>query len=209
MHPLPPPTQPLPFVAEIDFDVVPPGTVINAHYGGVTFEGVALNNPSPSQNFKNVFASSQYDQALADSPRNVITIIPSAQSASFNDQGGGVLATFGSPQLYVSIDVRPVIDETEFLEPLPTSVPYLEIFGTPIRLATATNETVFPRIATVYGTTTEQWQRLGYFSTSPTPNIGAVLFSCHFSGIGAPVFSLFDRFRFSAHLPLPATHYIG
>jgi hypothetical protein len=203
------PVLPLNIMWEIDFDTVPSGFVVNNHYPGVTFEAVPLKNPSPPANFGSAFASDAYPRALADTPPNVVTIFPPPQSPAFNESGGGILVTFASPQSYVSIDALPIPDETE--EYNPSVSPYLEVNGVAIQLI---NRKIVPHLATVYfpaapgSADFTKWHRMEFLS--PTQNIGSVMFSCSSNnGVGAPVYALFDRLRFSAHLPVLATHFLG
>jgi hypothetical protein len=195
---------------EIDFDVVPSGTLVNNHYSGVALEAVPLKNPNPGANFGGVFASNVYDPAMADTPPNVVTFIKPPQPAPINELGGGIKVTFASPQSYVSIDARPIVSSVNFR---PMVRPYLDVYGWPIQLLH--NKQIVPHLATVYfplapdDPNFEKWLAMEYLST--TPNIGSVVFSCGHSDqeVGASVTALFDRLRFSAHVPIAATHFLG
>jgi hypothetical protein len=211
-----PPLQPikhvslLPFVSEINFDTAPSGTVINNHYPGVTF--VALPGTMYA-NSGSVFSSDKLSlppQATPDSAPNVITINKPPVFAGFNEGEGIVRATFSSPQLYVSIDVLPKIWEGGTDGPLsPAALPYLSAFGQPIELKPPQHE-IRPLLGTKSVGNNQDpqfetvWQRLEFVSTSPTPDIYSIQFSCFWSNPGRPVLGLFDRLRFSHVLPLPA-----
>jgi len=203
----------LPIISEINFDVVPSGTVVNAHYPGVTLQAVPLKNQNPGPNFGSVFASSAFDQHMADTPPNVVTIDGPPHAAGFDEAGGGIRATFVSPQSYVSIDARPIVYTGEFLKPDPSAVPYMSIYSVPIKLLN--NMQLVHLIATAYFPLStvdqhfESWQRIQFSSSSPTPDIGSVVFSSVNAGVGAPVYGLFDRLRFCPHLPAPITLQIG
>jgi hypothetical protein len=205
----------LPFVSEIDFDTVSSGDVINSHYPGVKFDVVPVQNTQGSVS-ADVFASDAYDQTRADSPPNVITVSQPPKRAGFDERSGAIRVTFSSPQIYVSIDVLPIIYTGEQLEPDPSALPYLSAFGQTILLPF--NKSIRPPIGTKWIPNannqdpqfTKVWQRIEFVSTSPTPDIYSVQFSSVWaSGNGAPVFGIFDRLRFSHVLPLPATRFVG
>jgi len=203
----------LPFVSEIDFDTVLSGDIINSHYPGVKFEAIPLPNTQGTIPH-NVFASDAFDQTNADSPPNVITISQPPHGAAFNESGGAIRATFNSPQLYVSIDVRPLVQSAEHFNPDPGALPYLSAFGEPIILISPAE--IVPKLGTMFFPLSNQdpqftksWRRIEFVSPSQTPNIYSVVFSCVYTGNGTSILALFDRFRFSPTLPLPATHFIG
>jgi hypothetical protein len=135
-----------------------------------------------------------------------------------NDLETGIVrATFKHPQLYVGIDAYPYPYTGESEEPDPSSVPFLKILGLP---------PVFPNhkpasvLATIYfplqttDTNFQSWQTMDFLSTSPTPNIGSIEFSCHFDGggttkVASAVYARFDLLRFAHHLPTSATDDVG
>jgi len=182
---------------EIDFDSVPSGTVINNAYtgSGVTFETVALGN---------VFAS---DRVLnADTASNVITIAPPPQLAGFHEGQGGIRVTFKTPQLFVSINAHPILTDDDPSQ-AGTNTPYLKVFGAPIQLPNQMHAPA-PLLAwfnfplSSMDPNYESWRTISYVSTSPTPDIASVILSCSYSGIGAPVYVLFDTLRFAHKLPI-------
>jgi hypothetical protein len=198
------------FVTEIDFDSVASGTVVNNAYRGVALNAVPLKNPTPGAGFGSVYASNGADPGNQDSPPNVVTINKPPQAAGFNDSVGGIQVTFTSPQLYVSIDTRAIVTAADPRNPN-SNAPYMEIYGVPIQLippahlppALIATVSLAPLAA---NPNFESWQTLDFVSTSPTPNIGSIIFSCSSSGaVGASVYALFDRLRFAHHLPLTAT----
>ena len=114
----------------------------------------------------------------------------------------------------MGIDVKPEVITTEYEEPDSSSIPFLKILGLPPVHGSA------PVLATINSplqttdTNFESWQTMDFLSTSPTPNIGGIEFSCHFAGsgttkIGAPVYALFDLLRFAHHLPVSAIDDVG
>jgi hypothetical protein len=189
---------------EIDFDTVPSGTVINNEYRGVTIQAVAINGQLA--NSGNVFASNRYDTTDADSSPNVVTISQPPQIAGFDEVAGGIQVTFDNPQLYVSIDVHPIIGGMDRAGPI-TNIPYMQVFGVSIQLPQG-KKLPPPLIATLTlppfsaNPNFESWQRLDFVSTSTAPNIGSIIFSSSHNGIGASVYALFDRLRFAKHLPI-------
>jgi hypothetical protein len=197
------------FVSEIDFDSVPSGTLIDNHYHGVAFSAIALKNQAPGTNFGSVYASAAYDTGNADSAPNVASISKPPQVAGFDEMGGGIQVTFASPQLYVSIDARPIVTAADPKNPN-SNTPYMKIYGVPIVLIPPAHLPA-PLLATVNlppasaNPNFASWQTLDFVSTSPTANIGSIVFSSSNSGIGASVYALFDRLRFAHHLPLTKT----
>jgi hypothetical protein len=125
------------------------------------------------------------------------------------EDDGIIRAIFAHPQLYVAIDARPEVVTTEFFKPDPSSIPFLNILGLPPAIGSA------PVLATInfpLQTTDgnfESWQTMDFLSTSTTPNIGSIEFSCHFAGTAAPVNAFFDLLRFAHHLPLSMIDEVG
>ena len=196
------------FATEIDFDTVASGTVVNNQYRGITLSAVPLKNAAPGANFGNVYASNLYDLSNVDTGPNVVTISQPPHSAGFGETGGGIQVTFASPQLYVSIDALPIITGNDHTN-TNTNAPYMSIYGVPIPLIPPAK--LVPFIATVSllpaaaNPNFQSWQTLDFVSTSPTPNIGSIIFSSSDSGVGGRVYALFDRLRFAHHLPLTGT----
>src|SRR6185369_12112366 len=94
-------------VTEIDFDSVPDGTAIDTHYAsaGVTFDSINNNGVHIGSAF-----AGRPDPSI---PNNVVTV--GLPTSAFNDlEDGGVRVIFKEPQLFVSIDARPVIYTGEF-----------------------------------------------------------------------------------------------
>ena len=190
-------------VTEIDFNSVPVGMAIDTHYADVTFELVDKSGAIESV----VTAVDLYDPDPNDPKGSASLVI-----GPFNDLEKGIVrATFKHPQLYVAIDVKPEVVTTEFFKPDPSSIPFLKILGLP---------PVFPVLATINfplqttETNFESWQTMDFLSTSPTPNIGGIEFSCHLAGsgttpVGAPVYARFDLLRFAHHLPLSTVDEVG
>jgi hypothetical protein len=130
----------------------------------------------------------------------------------FKDDQATIRATFKHPQIFVAIDARAQVVTTEFFDPAEAdSKPFLNIFGLPSVLPHHKP----PLLATIpFPLTTpdpnfETWQTMDFLSTSVTPNIGSIEFSCHFTGSGAPVNGFFDLLRFAHHLPLTAVDDVG
>jgi hypothetical protein len=194
-------------VSEIDFNSVKSGDVIDNTYTqyGVTFDAVSLNNQMLGSHIGSVFASNIYNVANSDpldttGPENVASIIKPTQNAGFDDTAGGIRVRFDAPQLYVSIDVRPIISAADRTA-VGNNRPYLLVFGMPpavghppmmaMRLSPlATSDPKF-----------ETWQTMDFLSTSATPDIGSIVFTCSHTTPVPSVFGLFDRLRFGQHLP--------
>ena len=120
------------FVTELDFNSVPVGTVIDTHYAaeGVTLEALtssgapmgsvfAATGPARPGPGGNVVADPDPNDPRGPNS-HTIGIFPNG-NGGFNDTQGGVRATFKNPQLFVSIDARPVVITTEF--EIPTQDP--------------------------------------------------------------------------------------
>jgi hypothetical protein len=215
------------FVTELDFNSVPVGTVIDTHYTaeGVTLEALTSSGAPMGSVFSATGPARQGPGGtiLPDPDPNdvggpnshTIGIFPNGHGG-FNDTQGGVRATFKNPQLFVSIDARPVVDTTEFENPDPGSVPYILIFGVPPKLQPPHHKQLplakinFPLLNTDLSNF-ETWQTISFLSMSPTPNIGSIEFSCHYGGFGsaAPVSAYFDILRFAHHLPLTEIDDVG
>jgi hypothetical protein len=169
-----------------------------------------LLNQSPGANFAGVYASDRCDARSAVKPLNVVTINKPPQSAGFDETGGGIQVTFASPQLYVSIDVHPIITGGDSIN-TNTNRPYMMVFGArsklipPAQLPPVQIATVNLPALSMNPNHFETWQTLDFVSTSATPNIGSIIFSSSNSGYGASVHALFDRLRFAHHFPLTAT----
>jgi hypothetical protein len=197
-------------VTEIDFDFVSSGTVINNQYArfGVTFEAVTLSNTLPGANFGSVFAAKD---PFAETSPNIIAI--SQNGSAFHEGQGGIRATFSSPQLFVSIDALPIFSDDDPSDPN-TNTPYLLVFGLPI-YQPAPYPPIWPEIARITfpvwnkAPNFQSWQTMDYVSTSPTPNIGSIIFSSSYSGIGEPVYAVFDRLRFAHELSFTKTVEVG
>jgi hypothetical protein len=194
-------------VTEIDFDFVSSGTPINNEYArfGVTFDAVLLNSPGSNGS---VFAAKNL---FAETSPNVISI--DQNGSAFHEGQGGIRATFNSPQLFVSIDALPIFSDDDPKDPN-TNTPYLLVFGMPIY-----QPPPFPPIQQQLARISfpiwnkapnfESWQTMDYVSTAATPNIGSVIFSSSYSGIGEPVYAVFDRLRFAHQLPFTKTVEVG
>jgi hypothetical protein len=192
-------------VEEIDF-IVATNTVINTHYPAVTFQAVPLPNTNTFPGFGDV-------RAVLDPALHRIVITPNAPNTlpPFDESGGGILAKFQTPQLYVSIDAQPTISAMDQDEIDPNTRPYLSVFG----VAPAVPHLKPPLLATVpfplanTDANFESWQSIQYLSPSLTPNIGSILFSSARIATGASVYTVFTRLRFSTSLPQQRTIYLG
>lgn len=208
-------------VTEIDFNSVPVGTAIDTHYADVTFELVDKNGAiesvvtavGPAVNSVPPGGPPVPDPDPNDPKGSASLVI-----GPFNDLEVGIVrATFKHPQLYVGIDVKPEVVTTEFLKPDPSSIPFLKILGLPPVFPHHGSAPVLATINFPLQTTDtnfESWQTMDFLSTSPTPNIGGIEFSCHFAGsgttkVGAPVYARFDLLRFAHHLPLSTIDEVG
>jgi len=191
-------------VTEIDFNSVPVGTTIDTHY---TAEGVTLKLISTT-GAGGVVTANTASVADPDDPKGSASNV----IGGFKDDQAIIRATFKHPQIYVAIDARPEVVSTEFFTPAESdSKPFLNIFGLPSVLPHHKPPLLatipFPLMAT--DSNFESWQTMDFLSTSSTPNIGSIEFSCHFTGSGAPVNGFFDLLRFAHHLPLSAVDDVG
>src|SRR4029077_552323 len=106
----------------INFDDVPDGTAIDNHYQnlGVTFQSVT---DQPHR----VWSAFARQTSEAQSQKNVVSVNQTGD-AGFDANVGGVLATFVTPQRYVCINVRPVIDTGTETNTDQLGTPYIQTF---------------------------------------------------------------------------------
>ncbi len=183
----------------ITFDDVSDGTIINNHYGGVTFSVVGGTGQFASQT-GGIYARAN---PFAESSPNVVSLVPpyinggpnystSSIFPFYDERWGKIQAQFATPQMIVSIDAAPVLSA----EPIGAilNVPYLQAFDSN---GSVVGTAYYPYNANNanYGT----WQRLTVQSN--TNNIAYVQFSSQHSG-GSPVYGEFDRLEFEAAIPV-------
>ncbi len=156
-----------------------------------------------------VFASSVYDVTNSD-PRIPRDPRMSLLSGRHRWQDSTTLpveirVTFDTPQLYVSIDVRPIISAAD-RSGVGNNRPYLLVFGmSPAATMTAMKLSPLATSNSKF----ETWQTLDFLSTSATPDIGSIVFTCSHTTTVPSVFGLFDRLRFAHHLPMTSPERLG
>lgn len=165
----------------INFDDVAAGTKINTYYSGVTF-----TNPIGG----NVFAKSGL--GFAPSPTNVITITNGGNVFPFFDALlGAVDASFATPMRSVSIDVRPVSQLADHLDPT-TRRPFFQAFDSSGNLLA----TVYYAGALPQGCCNEVGALETLSFTSPSGNIARVRFSSQSPTNTIHTYGLFDNLRY-------------
>ena len=181
----------------ITFDNLVDGTVIDTYYAakGVTFQSY-LDMPAQTWSAYARFTP------VAESPRNVISINdatmhqqtppPATITPFFSGDGGRILATFSTPQRYVSIDALAVLPP-EWSDK-PVARPFLETYDAQGDLI----DQIF--YAPAYGNSAYfTWQSL--FALSSSTNIVAAKFSTEPAPYhGTKVSALFDRLVFVRYL---------
>src|SRR5882672_10240084 len=185
------------FAAQINFDDVPNGTVIDNSYPGVTFGCVACTSGHAYARDMNTFGST-----TAATEPNVITLIdPGASSVtSFNASYGAVTVVFATPQRTVSVQARPQLPLEYFGQGL--NKPYLEAYSS----TTQNSSTFLGRVLyplnygsggycdTQSGGCGGPWQTLTF--TSSSDNILSLRLSSQQSQGGPNVFADFDNLVF-------------
>ena len=212
-------------VTEVDFNSVPHGYPINTHFSsyGVTFKAVPLKRQSVPTSFGDVIAVPYpQDDPKDTSPQRWDNLVISINNygRAFNEEtDGGILATFDSPQQYVSIDAFAQIDAGRY-KPVPEhnkpgdNKPVMVVYGVPIKLLDG-KQLPAPILLTVnfplnnLDPKFESWQTLEYLSLSPTTNIGSILLTSTSGGFGPSVSAVFDRLRFTDRLPMTGTFTVG
>ncbi len=165
----------------INFDDVANGTKVNAYYSGVTF-----TNPIGG----NVFAKTGL--GFAPSPTNLVSITNGGNTFPFFDAFFGAIdASFTTPMRTVSIDVRPVSQVADHLDPT-TNRPFFQAFDSSGNLLT----TVYYAGALPQGCCNEvgATETLGF--TSPSGNIARVRFSCQYRANSVRTYGAFDNLRY-------------
>ena len=191
------------FAAQINFDDVPNGTVIDNAYPGVTFGCVACGSGHAYARDMNAFGSS----AAATEP-NVITLIGSPGSAdtnassvtSFNAKYGAVTVFFATPQRTVRVQARPQLPLEYFGQGL--NKPFLEAYSSTVQnSSTFLGRVLYPLnygsggyCDTQGGGCGGPWQTLTF--TSSSDNILSLRLSSQQSQGGPNVFADFDNLVF-------------
>lgn len=159
----------------ITFDDVPNGTVIDAHYSGVTFL-----NPLGSGS---IYARDAFDTA---NPANVVSVFSVAASATapFNGYYGAVDATFGTAQGTVSVDVFQFLNSGDMIGISPLKS-FMQVFNGPTLL-----NTIYSTLSLGSGGVGRQ--TLSY--TSSTDNITRVRLSAQDDETGASGLALWAEF---------------
>jgi hypothetical protein len=213
-------------VTEVDFNSVPHGYPINTHFSsyGVTFKAVPLKRQNVPTYFGDVIAVPYpQDDPKDTSPQRWDNLVISINNygRAFNEESdGGILATFDSPQQYVSIDAFAQIDTGQYFKPAPEhnkpgdNKPVMVVFGVLIKLLDG-EQLPAPLLLTVnfplndLDPKFESWQALEYLSLSPATNIGSILLTSTSGGFGPSVSAVFDRLRFTDRLPMTGTFAVG
>jgi len=217
-------------VTEVDFNSVPHGYPINTHFSsfGVTFRAIPLKRKNVPTYFGDVIAVPFNSTHPQDDPKDTspqrwenLVISINNYGRAFNEEtDGGILATFDSPQQYVSIDAFAHIDTGQHPKPVSEynkpgdNKPVMVVYGVPIKLLDG-KQLPAPLLLTVnfplnnLDPKFESWQTLEYLSLSPTTNIGSILLTSTSGGLGPSVSAVFDRLRFTDQLPMTGTFVVG
>jgi hypothetical protein len=185
-------------VTVIDFDTVPSGTIVDAHYQSY---GVTFKARSNSLAINHVYASAL--DPTPDTRPNVITLHKPTAAVGFDDTTGWIDVTFSELQQFVAIDTQ-AIPGVENMGMLGNNRPYMEVFGDPIQLPGG--QQLWSTLATVPSPLGpldpgfRDWQQIPFLSTAATANIRRVSLSCSRTA-GQFVYACFDHLQYAHSFP--------
>ena len=204
--------------AQITFDDVPNGTIIDTVYPGVSFGCVAC-----SANHAFARDMQSFGTSAAASEPNVVTLVPpqnpndpnSSIFTSFNASQGAVTVFFATPQKTVSIDARPQLP-LEFFGTAQNK-PFMEAYSSTVQNAsTFLGRVLYPLNFGTGGycqpansACSGPWQTMTFASASD--NIVSLRLSSQISQPGPSVYADFDNLTFEATpppvIPAPETSF--